>query len=280
MSATSATPAVSAADVLALLARADLLLLLADALRPPMRQASSLVDVTRADVEQLLRTADLNCVDVNCVELDAPELSTAMSAMLDAFAAMDEQAWAGEYHRLFEGAMLCPLNETAYIRRDKGAVLGDLCGFYRAFGWQPDATCAEKPDHLVCELEFTAMLLVMAACAKQRGDAQACDVAIDALDKFAAAHLGDWLTSACAWLGQQASLPFYREVAAATVRLWSVLSHRHGWPLSEPAEAAPATPATPAGDDLQGPYECGAPGLQPTGTIDLTIGRSAQNPHL
>ncbi len=74
-----------------------------------------------------------------------------------------KEAWRYEWNRLFEGTVICPINETAYVRRDKGMIISDICGFYNAFGFEPDQHSAEKADHLSCELEYVALLLVMMA---------------------------------------------------------------------------------------------------------------------
>lgn len=260
MTTASTSSATSAPDVLALLAQADLLLLLADGLHPPTRlDAPALAGIEPDDLATLLGRADFRAPD---------ELAAALARVLGAWRGMDRQAWSDEYHRLFEGSMLCPLNETAYIRRDKGAVLGDVCAFYRAFGWQGDAASGEKPDHLVCELEFAAMLLVMAACAAQRDEEQNRDAALDALGKFASAHLNDWLEPVRDWLRRRATAPFYVALADAIAPLWSALAARHGWP-----DPAPDRAAQPA-DEPQDPYECPAPGWLDQGVVPLTLGQT------
>lgn len=261
MTTASTSSATAAPDVLALLAQADLLLLLADGLRPPTRlDVPTLAAIEPGDLTTLLGRADFHAPD---------ELTAALPRVLDAWRGMERQAWSDEYHRLFEGSMLCPLNETAYIRRDKGAVLGDVCAFYHAFGWQGDAASGEKPDHLVCELEFAAMLLVMAACAGQRNDEQNRDVALDALGKFASAHLGDWLAAACDWLRQRATEPYYLALADAIAQLWSALSHRHGWPGPDDVGVGPPS------DEPQEPYECLAPRLGEPSPVSVTLGRTS-----
>ena len=53
--------------------------------------------------------------------------------------------WIAEHNRLFEGGVTCPPNETAYVRRDKGVILADINGFYRAFGFEPAEDAARNP---------------------------------------------------------------------------------------------------------------------------------------
>ncbi|MCU0233243.1 MAG: molecular chaperone TorD family protein [Thermoanaerobaculales bacterium] len=140
-----------------LLARADLLLLLASWLR--LAPAAETRPASPAELEELAAACGLGS------EL-APEL-TGLAAARRASSSAD---WSAECTGLFEGGCPCAVNETAYVRRDKGAILADLAGFYRAFGFAPAADVGEKPDHIVSELQFTALLLVMLARARDADD--------------------------------------------------------------------------------------------------------------
>lgn len=228
----------------ALLAQSDLLLLLADAFRPPPQATQSLAALAYGDVAELVPVA----------------LGRSEVALMEAFGALRAAARdvppaeaSAEYYRLFAGSVLCPLNETAHVRRDKGAILGDLCGFYRAFGWQPAAGTGEKPDHLVCELEFVALLLVMRAAAEQQHRAEAREVSRTALHRFVEAHLSDWLPAVAARLSACAATVYYRGLAAALAALWAGLTAAHGWCGTPPALALPVV-------EPESPYDCIVPG--------------------
>lgn len=91
-----------------------------------------------------------------------------------------------------------PAYETSYdeARRAPGGLtfqMADVAGFYRAFGFQ---VTGERPDHLVPELEFVALLLVKEAHATLSGDHDASQVCRDARLKFVREHLGLWLAPA------------------------------------------------------------------------------------
>lgn len=232
-----------------MLAQADLLLLAASLLRRPEQislpqqvEREALLDAAGADPS--LRGA----------------FNEATTAGEQAAAALSE--WSDEYHRLFEGAMACPMNESAFIRRDKGALLADIMGFYTAFGFAPAPDAGEKPDHLCCELEFVAVLLVMQACASQAGRAEEEAITRDALAQFALSHLGAWLDSFVGRLGQVTALPLYAAAGHLLQRTWDLLEKQYGW------QRATEQPINLVDDDST-PYECGM--AEEGAAIELTL---------
>jgi putative dimethyl sulfoxide reductase chaperone len=238
----------------ALLARADMLLVLADLLRSPAHQWPRQALPAAADIDQLMAVADIGDADGAL----AAELRNAVSEA----AIVQRDQLSDEHHRLFEGAMPCPLNETAYVRRDKGAIIGDLAGFYAAFGFEPSTASGEKCDHLLVELEFIAALLVMTA---EAHDAEQRATAAAALSDFAAAHAGDWIPAVCTLLGEVTVLPLFQHTAGALELLWQRLVADHGWPITPETAAASARQ-----DEPESPYECGAPGADQL--VALSVG--------
>lgn len=88
-----------------------------------------------------------------------------------------------------------PLYETSYQggRGSPGGAtfqMADIAGFYRAFGFEASG---ERPDHVVPELEFVALLLMKEAYARISEDAEGAEVCASARGKFIAQHLGEWL---------------------------------------------------------------------------------------
>ena len=154
---------------------------------------------------------------------------------------------------LFDGSIICPINEAAYIRRDKGAIIGDVCGFYRAFGWSAVERSGERPDHLLVELEFAAMLLVMSARAESREQGELTEAA---LAEFTRQHLSDWLLVFCEQLKLSTTHPLFDEASNLLAAVWPALVEWHGW-IVDPV------PASTAGicSEPENPYECGAPDL-------------------
>jgi TorA maturation chaperone TorD len=214
-----------------LLGRADLLLWLAELLARPRPLAR--VPLEAAALGTLFAHAQL------------PEaLALDLMAAAETGAEYPGDAWDMEYERLFGPELQCPIYETAYVRRDKGAVLGDVAGFYRAFGFASRG--AERPDHLCAELELTAMLCLSLLRARSERNAQAAQVVEEALSAFLADHLGEWLPSFALTLEQRAELPLYRELG----RILQLTAASLG--CAEPASSA-GEPA-PSADT---PYECG-----------------------
>lgn len=229
------------------LAQADLLLWLAQCLRMPALKAApstsqvhALVSATGLDTERTLEP-----------------LLRDLVRQIDSISPTKR---AAEHHRLFDGAMVCPPNETAYVRRDKGAILGDLCGFYRAFGFGSREDSGDKPDHLAAELEFLAMLLVMLAQAVRTHQHEAAQVTRAALLSFAQDHVDPWLGLFTQRLADTTALPCYVAVAEALKGVWSALVK---------CRAIPRAGQVPAGEPLTEPEELSACGMtDPPGSVD------------
>ena len=68
--------------------------------------------------------------------------------------------------------------------------MADIAGFYRAFGFE---VSGERPDHIVPELEFVALLLVKEAYARMAGQGEPAEVCSTARKTFLEEHLGVWL---------------------------------------------------------------------------------------
>ncbi len=245
------------------LAQADLLLLLCRFLNPVEAGDRTRFLIGDADLADLLKVAGLD---------EDPRLAEALRLALQEAAAIDADAWDAEFTRLFEGATACPINETAYIRRDKGVLLADLRGFYRAFGFEPAPGRGEKPDHMVTELQYLALLLTMLWQARNDGLHEQIDITHKALASYVQDHPGDWLPLFYTRLATVAQQPCFAHLARALELAWRGLCRLHGWP-------APVAP--PAVGPLEGiidegsPYECEMAPDEPPGAVDLRInGRS------
>ncbi|MCC7205320.1 MAG: molecular chaperone TorD family protein [Phycisphaeraceae bacterium] len=225
------------ADPVRLCALADMLLLTRDMFRPSEQAVASLRGVEES-LDDLLAAAGARS--------DSP-LAHALRRVTDTSRTTDLDAWRDEYHRLFEGATLCPLNQTAYVRRDKGAILGDLCGFYRAFGFAPSNADGEKPDHLRTELEFMAVLLVMLVQA--RGESG--PITRHAIKSLGGDHLGEWIAGVWQRLALVTLLPYHAAVADALREIWTHLANELDLP---PVQMASPDDVDP---EPENPYECG-----------------------
>jgi len=227
-----------------LLAQADLILLIADLLRPPEKIRHSLGNLKRPNLKMLVSATGLPGKKQLCDILH--------DAVKEARQAVPDE-WSGCYRLLFDGSIHCPVNEAAFIRRDKGAIIGDVCGFYRAFGWTTIEDSGERPDHLLVELEFCAMLMVMAARAKTVKHRKITETA---LADFARHHLNDWLDLFCEQLKLTTTYPLFVKSADLLAHVWPALIVWHDW-IVDPVPVN----TVGIGADPENPYECGAPGL-------------------
>lgn len=228
-------------DPIVAFARADLLLGLAAALGRPGAASLDRLDGLGREAASLLTRA----------RLSAPGLREALEALAAAAGTTPLAEWQDEATRLFEAGQACPQNETAFVRRDKGAVLGDVCGFYRAFGIEPSPESGEKADHVVAELEFMGLLSLMHGQALAQERDEAAQVSEQALAAFARDHLGEWLPAFCLTLSQATPLPLYQAAAEAVVRVWDALcvAARFEDPRGRPLPTVAVDEGTP--------YECG-----------------------
>ncbi len=254
------------ADRVALAAQADLMLLTVDMLRSPQSIRDSgewpWYDLPAGELKQLLNTAlgaaaeqtsEGQGLDGRTEIICRPSPSSALQDVQRCARQLEQDAWSDEYFRLFDGATACPLNQASYIRRDKGTILGDLSGFYNAFGWQRSSTQGERPDHLLCQLEFMAMLL---ASASRAPNDESYQIVTQAMSQYAREHMHDWLPSVCWQMCEQAHLEYFAAVAAWLFVLWQALTDLHAWPIDSLPEHH-MQPIT----DPENPYECGAPDL-------------------
>ena len=248
-------------DPVSLAAQADLVMLTVDMLRPPPVASEVAVDASDLswfdlDVDQLdeLLHAGLGASSTLPLNPECDLTPRAALAEVQRCAhELDTSRWSDEYVRLFDGATACPLNQASYIRRDKGKILGDVSGFYNAFGWRGGLDTGERPDHLLCQLEFVAMLLALAS---QAPDDARENVVTEALSKFAREHMHDWMASVCWQMCEQSHMEYFGAVSQWLHILWQTLTDIHQWPIDE----LPGQRVKPIVDP-DDPYECGAPDL-------------------
>lgn len=236
-----------------LLAQADILLLIRDVMIEPLLPELQLLSIeNEAFLQKLFSEAGLS----NAIE-HAQILLPLWKEVYDNQGTELSLA----YCNLFDGAAPCPINETAYIRRDKGAIIADIAGFYNAFGFE-GRQIGEKIDHLVVELEFVAILLIMMDQAQKQSNSDGFEVTFEALDHFLGDHLCDWLLLFCERLIATSLLPIHHACANLLIDCIRaiIVSNQLKSVLNTSTDGAHE-------EDTVGPYECG----MAVQTVDLTV---------
>lgn len=147
-------------------------------------------------------------------------------------------------HRAIFGHVVahgCPPYETEFGRRHvfgQSQELGDIRGFYEAFGVRPRAG-GERPDHLACELEFLALLALKEAMAVAGNDDDRRQVCRRAARTFLQDHPARWVRALAAQIAKRAPDSGYAAAAAVTATI-----------LAEHATAVGAIPVLLDPDDL------------------------------
>ncbi len=142
---------------------------------------------------------------------------------------LDASALREEYVRVFTHSISkeCPPYETEYGEAHvfmQTADLGDIQGFYRAFGLSPHALAHERPDQLGFELEFMAFLAAKESVFPGEG----ADICRDASAKFLRDHLGHWTPAFCARLARRAEGGLYEQLARLLKAWMSAEMKHHG----------------------------------------------------
>ncbi|HEV8722491.1 MAG TPA: molecular chaperone TorD family protein [Candidatus Binatia bacterium] len=130
--------------------------------------------------------------------------------------------------------------------------LGDLMGFYRAFGLAVRLDRHERADHISCECEFLAFLAMKEAYALEHHDAAMLEDTVHAQKLFLRDHLGRFLPTFTQQLGREHAAGFYAKLADLCLRFVSQETNRLGIRLG--AANLPLRPAT----DERVPMACGS----------------------
>jgi len=229
-------------ETIRLLAQSDVLLLVRDVLVAPI--------AARGQLSELEDVAGLNELFARAGLASAATHANTLLPLWNQSVADGGQSLRQAHGDLFEGSAPCPINETAYVRRDKGAILADIAGFYHAFGFE-GGQLGEKLDHMAVELEFASVLLIMQAQATSDDQAEHAHVAASAFESFTRDHIGEWVLPFCDRLAATSALPLHEACAALLTDTWRTIAEGE-----LPASAANINPRDMT-EDPQGPYECG-----------------------
>lgn len=130
----------------------------------------------------------------------------------------DQPSLEGEYHRLFATEAPVPPCESSYGLSDKGAILSDVAGFYKAFGLKGGAV-EDFVDSIGHELEFMGILILKEAIGKEIGLKGEVSVTVEAQKEFLKSHLGRWYKKFVELLLERTRHPFYK-LSGELLSLW------------------------------------------------------------
>jgi TorA maturation chaperone TorD len=177
------------------LARTTLWGALAEAFRRPLDGSFELLD----ELPGAARALGLDAREFLAAPRDA-------SGLRDAYDAI--------FGHVVRGA--CPAYEGEY-GEPKGHrfahEIGDVTGFYKAFGLGTSRGHPERADHVSVECEFMAFLALKEACAAETHGPDKADLCRDASRKFLEEHLGRFGRALAARVGRRAKVPFYAAAA-------------------------------------------------------------------
>ncbi|OGL42566.1 MAG: hypothetical protein A2042_09355 [Candidatus Schekmanbacteria bacterium GWA2_38_11] len=113
----------------------------------------------------------------------------------------------------------CSPYETEYGKAhvfQQSQSLGDIAGFYRAFGLETSDTAKERLDHISMELEFMYFLIFKENYAREHNRGEDGKVCHEAQKKFLKEHLGTWVPLFTRLLSEKAGKGFYKSLALLT----------------------------------------------------------------
>jgi TorA maturation chaperone TorD len=148
----------------------------------------------------------------------------------------------------------CPPCESEYINGkytfQRSQTLGDVSGFYRAFGLKPSRRHPERHDHVVLELEFMAFLLAKERQALESAvpsSQEHADICRQAQRRFLQEHLAWWTPTFARLLDHEDAGGFY----SAAGRFLAALVASERALLDVPPPAHFAAPSA-----IERPEEC------------------------
>lgn len=166
-----------------------------------------------------------------------------------------------EHRRVFSNVITldCPPYETLFGNDHVFAqshVMGDISGFYKAFGVELSKDIHERLDHLSVEFEFMHFLAYKESYSLCHDGPEKTQIVVDAQKKFVKNHVGRWVPLFCRMLTKKADFGLFKLVADLTADWMEFETAFLGvtpQPYTE-TDYRPATFSSPEGQT----YECGA----------------------
>lgn len=166
-----------------------------------------------------------------------------------------------EHRRVFSNVITldCPPYETLFGNDHVFAqshVMGDIAGFYKAFGVELSKDIHERLDHLSVEFEFMHFLAYKESYSRCHDGADKTQIVVDAQRKFVKDHIGRWVPLFCRMLAKKADSGFFKIVADMTSD-WMEFETAFLGVAPQPYNETDYRPATFSAPEGQ-TYECGA----------------------
>lgn len=166
-----------------------------------------------------------------------------------------------EHRRVFSNVITldCPPYETLFGNDHifaQSHVMGDIAGFYKAFGVELSKDIHERLDHLSVELEFMHFLTYRESYARCHDGKDKTEIVVEAQKKFVKNHIGRWVPLFSRMLAKKADAGFFKKIADMMSEWMDFEALYLGvtpQPYSE-TDYRPATFHAPEGQS----YECGA----------------------
>jgi putative dimethyl sulfoxide reductase chaperone len=185
-----------------------------------------------------------------------PDLISVIAAFPDADPAL--LAGLSSRHRQLFGHTargLVPPYETEYGNEalfQQPQELGDLMGFYHAFGLTLKDNLRERPDHVSCECEFLMFLALKEAYAREKDERGTLAEIRKAEKLFLRDHLARFLPTFATNLRREDAAGFYGTLAEFCLRLVTAECARLN------INCAPANLGLRPADDSRVPMACGS----------------------
>ena len=146
-------------------------------------------------------------------------LREALESLGSSLTGLTLQDLQAEHRRIFGHVISqeCPPYEAQYGCShvfQQAQILGDIAGFYRAFGLEVSDQAKDRLDHIAVELEFMYFLAYKEAYALAHHGEEAASSCREAQRKFFHEHLGRWAPLFFQLLGKKAQEGFYRKLAS------------------------------------------------------------------
>jgi TorA maturation chaperone TorD len=166
-----------------------------------------------------------------------------------------------EHRRVFSNVITldCPPYETLFGNDHVFAqshVMGDISGFYKAFGVELSKDIHERLDHLSVEFEFMHFLAYKESYSRCHDGVEKTQIVVDAQKKFVKNHIGRWVPLFCRMLAKKADSGLFKLIADMTadwMEFETAFLEVTPQPYTE-TDYRPATFNSPEGQT----YECGA----------------------